>query len=129
MRVQKFLSRAGVASRREAESLMLAGRVRVNGKVVTELGTKLDPTSDRVELDGRGVEISAPRWIVLHKPSGYLTTARDIRGRRTVYDLLPEDAAGLRYVGRLDRDEHAGPSGECRGCVGDRCAVKIELPN
>jgi pseudouridine synthase len=104
MRIQKYLSRAGVASRREAERLMVTGRIRVNGRVVTELGARVDPEADRVELDGRVVEVAEPRWIAFHKPLGVLTTRRDPHGGTTVYDLLPDDAEGLRYVGRLDKD-------------------------
>lgn len=104
IRIQKYLSRAGVASRREAERLMLAGRVRVNGTVVTELGSRVDPGTDRVELDGKVVGIPDPRWIAFHKPLGVLTTRRDPHGGTTVYDVLPDDARGLRYVGRLDKD-------------------------
>jgi 23S rRNA pseudouridine2605 synthase len=104
--VQKLLSRAGVASRRDAEELMRRGRVRVNGVVVTTLGTRVVPGKDRVEVDGEPVRIPDVRWIMLHKPAGTLTTTRDPRGRRTVYDLLPPDLAdlGLSYVGRLDAD-------------------------
>jgi 23S rRNA pseudouridine2605 synthase len=104
VRIQKVLSRAGVASRREAEALMAKGRVRVNGRVVTALGTRVDPERDVVELDGRRVRVAAIRWILLHKPGGTLTSRRDARGRRTVYDLLPDDLQGLRYLGRLDRE-------------------------
>lgn len=104
MRLQKYLSRAGASSRREGERLILAGRVRVNGEVVRELGTRVDPDHDRVELDGREVVVQASRWIALHKPPGVLTTARDPGGDPIVYDLLPADAGGLRYVGRLDRE-------------------------
>jgi len=104
VRLQKFLSRAGASSRREGERLIEAGRVRVNGEVVTELGTRIDPEQDRVELDGRPVELSRPRWILLHKPAGVLTTADDPGGGPIVYDLLPDDAGALRYVGRLDRE-------------------------
>jgi len=102
MRLQKYLSRAGAASRRQAEHLIEGGRVQVNGEVVTVLGSRVDPERDQVALDGRPVELLAPRFIVLHKPPGVLTTERDMRGRRTVYDVLPEDMVGLRYVGRLD---------------------------
>ncbi|MGH7481415.1 MAG: pseudouridine synthase, partial [Longimicrobiales bacterium] len=102
MRLQRFLSRAEVASRRRAESMILAGRVRVNGRVVTELGTRVDPTIDRVQVDDREVRIGAPVWIALHKPRGYVTTRDDPRGRRTVYDLLPPEYHGLFHVGRLD---------------------------
>ncbi|MEX0979993.1 MAG: pseudouridine synthase [Gemmatimonadota bacterium] len=103
VRLQKFLSRAGVASRRVSEGLMEAGRVKVNGTVVTELGTRVDPDRDTVEVDGTRVGMAAPRWILFHKPRGCLTTRTDPGGSPTVYDLLPEDARGLRYVGRLDR--------------------------
>jgi 23S rRNA pseudouridine2605 synthase len=104
MRLQKFLSRAGVASRREAERMIVAGRVRVNGTEARELGTRVHPDTDRVELDGRAVGLVRTRWIALNKPRGVLTTLRDPEGRPTVYGLLPAEARGLRYVGRLDRD-------------------------
>lgn len=104
MRLQKFLSRAGRASRREAERLMQAGRVRVNGEVASELGLRVDPDRDRVELDGEVVSIPGPRWIVFNKPAGVLTTRRDPHGGRTIYDALPSELSTLRYVGRLDRD-------------------------
>jgi 23S rRNA pseudouridine2605 synthase len=83
---------------------MAQGRVRVNGKVVTTLGTRVDPARDVVELDGRRVRAAPSRWVLLHKPVGTLTSRRDVRGRRTVYDLLPAELHGLRYLGRLDRD-------------------------
>lgn len=104
VRIQKFLSRAGVASRRGAEELMVQGRVRVNGQVVTELGSRIVPGRDRVEVDGRPVEVAPFRWILFHKPSGLLTTADDPQGRPTVYDHLPDEHRGLAYVGRLDMD-------------------------
>mgnify|MGYP001817834740 FL=1 len=104
MRLQKYLSRAGASSRREGERLIEAGRVRVNGVAVTRLGTRVDPAKDRVELDGRALELPGFRWILLHKPSGVLTTASDPGRGRTVYDLLPKEFGSLRYVGRLDRD-------------------------
>jgi 23S rRNA pseudouridine2605 synthase len=103
MRLQKFLSRAGVASRRAGEDLIRAGRVRVNGAVVTELGTRVG-AGDRVEVDGRRVVLEAPRWVMLHKPAGHVTTRSDPQGRPTVYDLLPAELAGLYHVGRLDQD-------------------------
>ena len=104
MRLQKFISRAGIASRRTAERLIVAGRVRVNGRVVTELGTRVDPAADRVEVDGTAVQPEVVRWILLHKPPGVLTTRRDPGGGAVVYDLLPAEMSSLRYVGRLDRD-------------------------
>ena len=102
MRLQKFLSRAGVASRRASEELIREGRIRVNGEVVTELGTKVDPKRDRVEADGKPVRLSAPVWIALNKPPGYVSTRSDPQGRPTIYDLVPERFAGLFHVGRLD---------------------------
>lgn len=83
---------------------MLEGRVRVNGEVVTELGTRIDPESDTVEVDGSAVRRPPIRWILFHKPRGCLTTKDDPHGRTTVYDVLPNDVRGLRYVGRLDQD-------------------------
>ena len=104
MRLQKFLASAGVASRRKAEELIQAGRVSVNGRIVTELGTKVDPASDAVTVDGRRVESAEPVWIVLHKPRRYMSTRDDPEGRPTIYDLLPDSLQSLFYVGRLDYD-------------------------
>ena len=102
MRIQKFLSRAGVASRRKAEVMVLEGRVRVNGSVLTELGTSVDPTLDQVDVDGNAVRLPEARWIRFHKPAGVLCTSVDTHGRRTIYDVLPDEYSSLRYVGRLD---------------------------
>jgi pseudouridine synthase len=104
IRLQKFLSRAGVASRRAAEELIRAGRVRVNGAAVTELGVKVEPEHDAVEVDGKPVRAAAATWIAVHKPRGVVSTRRDPEGRRTVYDVLPPRLRRLFYVGRLDRD-------------------------
>ncbi|MDX1674117.1 MAG: pseudouridine synthase [Longimicrobiales bacterium] len=103
MRLQKYLSRAGVASRRAAEQMIRDGRVRVNGEVVREMGVTVEP-DDRVVVDGRPVSPEPPLWVALHKPPGYVTTRDDPQGRPTVYDLLPERFAGLFHVGRLDLD-------------------------
>lgn len=105
MRLQRFLARAGVASRRGSEDLMTAGRVRVNGRVVSELGARVDPLVDVVEVDDRVVTLaSKPTYLVLNKPSGYVTTMSDPQGRPTVAELVPREPAGLFPVGRLDRD-------------------------
>jgi 23S rRNA pseudouridine2605 synthase len=101
MRLQAFLARAGIASRRASEDLIRAGRVRVNGEVA-ELGAKVTPGQDRVELNGELVERNRLEWIALHKPAGYVTTREDPQGRRTVYDLLPTELHALFHVGRLD---------------------------
>ena len=92
-RLQKTLARAGVASRRAAEQLIVAGRVRVNEKVVTALGTKVNPEKDVVRVDGRRVQVTTPAaqemvYFLLNKPPGVLTTTKDDRGRRTVMDLV-----------------------------------------
>nr|WP_049777735.1 pseudouridine synthase [Coriobacterium glomerans] len=106
MRLQRFLARAGVASRRGSEHLMSAGRVRVNGLVASELGTKVDVGADRVEVDGIEVVFGAPPvYIVLNKPAGYLTTMSDPAGRPCVAELVPiRRFPGLFPVGRLDKD-------------------------
>lgn len=100
MRLQRALARAGVASRREAERLIEAGKVRVDGKPAT-LGMKVDPARQRITLGRRVVTLQERRWLAFHKPLGIVTTASDEQGRRTVFDFLP-DSAGLTYVGRLD---------------------------
>lgn len=105
-RLQKLLSRAGVASRRAGEELILGGHVTVNGRVVNELGAKADPAKDHVKVDGKLLRFpSAHRYVLLNKPRGFLTTRDDPQRRPTVYALL-----GLRVkervvpVGRLDFD-------------------------
>lgn len=106
-RLARFLAHAGVASRRHAEDLIAAGRVKVNGEVITAQGTRIDPEHDVVLVDGKAVQAAqAHVYILLHKPSGYVTTAHDPQGRPTVLDLLPSDVRALRVypVGRLDRD-------------------------
>ena len=104
VRLQKVIAAAGIASRRKAEELIQAGRVRVNGKVVRELGVKVDPEKDIIEVDGR--RIRPPRghvYILLHKPRGVLSTTSDPFGRPTVVDLVPTDRR-VFPVGRLDAD-------------------------
>lgn len=107
-RIQKALAQAGVCSRREAERLILARRVRVNGETVQTLGLKVDPTRDRIEVDGQPVEwerAEEPRlYLALHKPVGVVSTARDPQGRPTVIDLLTGIEERVYPVGRLDRD-------------------------
>ena len=100
MRLQRALARAGVASRRAAETLIREGKVRVDGKVA-ELGSKVDPARQKITVRGRRVQLADRRWLAFHKPLGVVTTASDDAGRRTVFEFLP-DAAGLTYVGRLD---------------------------
>ncbi len=104
VRLQKFLADAGIASRRKAETLITGGRVRVNGAVVRELGTRVVPGKDRVQFDGEDVQTQASRWVAFYKPPGCLTTRSDPGGRPTIYDRLPQALRSLRYVGRLDMD-------------------------
>jgi 23S rRNA pseudouridine2605 synthase len=105
MRVQKFLSRAGVCSRRKAEEYMLDGRVKINGEVCRELGTKVDPDRDTVEVDGQMVTRDDNFiYILLNKPSQYITTLDDPKDRPTVADLLPAKMPRIWPVGRLDWD-------------------------
>jgi pseudouridine synthase len=102
-RLQKIIARAGLASRREAEEMILAGRIRLNGKVVTELGTKADPDRDHIKLDGKLITRSEdPRYILLYKPKEVMTTVDDPEGRKTVMDLLKGVRERVFPVGRLD---------------------------
>jgi 23S rRNA pseudouridine2605 synthase len=101
-RLQKVVARAGIASRRAAEDLILKGRVRVNGVIVSTLGTKVDPRADRIEVDGRRLVAEPPVYLVLHKPRGVVSTVRDPEGRKTVRDLVPGISERIFPVGRLD---------------------------
>jgi pseudouridine synthase len=106
-RLQKVLAHAGIASRRHAESLMRLGRVTVNGAVVSELGTRVDPLRDLVCVDGRAIRQAQPSLtVLLNKPAGPVTTVADPQGRQTVLDLLPLALRERRLypIGRLDRD-------------------------
>lgn len=105
-RLQKILARAGYGSRRAAEQLIVDGRVSVNGEPVTQLGVQCDPEADIIEVDSKPIELPEERiYLVMNKPRGVVTTARDPQRRRTVLELLPAGLAGRVFpVGRLDRD-------------------------
>lgn len=104
-RLQKLLARAGYGSRRACEALITAGRVRVNGRVVQELGAKADPARDRIEVDRKPLQLPGETvYLVLHKPRGVVTTARDEWGRRTVLDLIGPLGVRVFPVGRLDKE-------------------------
>lgn len=103
LRLQAYLARAGVASRRGSEELIRAGRVHVNGRRA-EIGMKVTPGRDEVEVDGEPVWLQRREWIALYKPKGYVSTRDDPSGRKTIYDLIPEELHHLFHVGRLDRD-------------------------
>lgn len=101
-RLHKVMAAAGIASRRKCEEIIQQGRVTVNGDVVRELGTKVDPQKDRVEVDGRPLRKQRTVIVAMNKPKGVVTTMRDERGRPTVSDLLPELDVVVKPVGRLD---------------------------
>ncbi|MFP3867505.1 MAG: pseudouridine synthase [Desulfobacteraceae bacterium] len=104
-RLQKFLSRAGLVSRREGEQLIRTGRVSVNGQVVTTLGTRIETETDEVRVDGQPVSVPGRlRTIMLNKPEGYVSTLKDPQGRRQVSDLLNGVQERLYPIGRLDYD-------------------------
>ena len=103
MRLQKFLSSAGVCSRRKGEELIVAGKVSVNGKTITELGTKIDPAQDLVEVEGQVIRLSQELiYIALNKPGDYVTSCRH-PGEKVVVDLV-DIAERIYPVGRLDKD-------------------------
>ncbi len=104
VRLQKFLADSGVASRRASESIILEGRVSVNGRVVQTLGTKVRPEQDTVELDGHPIKAKRKLYLAINKPPGFLCTRKDPEGRNTVFDLLPKEWSHLVSVGRLDRE-------------------------
>lgn len=105
VRLQKYLAQSGIASRRASEKIILQGRVKVNGKIVRELGTKVDPDIDKVEVDGalcrrRNNQI----YILLNKPAGVVTTVKDPQGRPTVIDMIKDAKERVFPVGRLDKE-------------------------
>ena len=105
IRLQKLLAQSGVASRRRCEELMLAGLVEVDGEVVTRLGTKVDPRTAVIRVDGKRLPPVSPNvYLVLNKPRGVVSTMSDPQGRRTLGDLVAERPERLFHVGRLDTD-------------------------
>lgn len=105
MRLQKFMAKCGVASRRKSEEIILRGRVEVNGKIVTELGFKVDEYKDKVKINGETINLEQEKvYIMLNKPTGFVTTLSDEFGRKTVLDLIKEIDERVYPVGRLDAD-------------------------
>ena len=103
--MQKILAKAGIASRREAEKMMIEGRVMVNGKIIDTLGFKADPSKDHIKVDGKRLTRFEPKvTLLLNKPRGYLSTVKDPQGRPTVMDLLKKVKWRIYPVGRLDFD-------------------------
>jgi 23S rRNA pseudouridine2605 synthase len=104
-RIQKILAKAGIASRREAEGMILEGRVIVNGKVIDQLGFKADPAKDYIKVDGKRIpRFESKVTLLLNKPRGYLSTVTDPGGRATVMDLVTKVKGRVYPVGRLDFD-------------------------
>ena len=104
-RIQKILSQAGICSRREAEELIIEGRVKVNGHTVMELGEKADPEKDVIKVGNKVVRLDAKKvYILMNKPKGYITSAKDPEGRKTVMDLVGRLGHRVYPVGRLDYD-------------------------
>ncbi len=101
MRINRYLASAGIASRRKSEEYITSGRVMVNGKVETNLAFDV-ADNDEVKVDGNIVSLNDFYYIMLHKPKGYITTMKDEKGRKTVMDLIPEEYAGVKPIGRLD---------------------------
>ena len=103
-RLQKYMAQCGVASRRKCEEIILVGKVKVNGIVVNELGTKIDPEKDTVEFNNKVIKIEEKKvYIMLNKPEGYITSAKDEKGRKTVLDIVNVNER-IYPIGRLDYD-------------------------
>src|SRR4029079_17538778 len=102
VRLQRYLATAGVTARRKAEDLITAGRVKVNGKVVTVLGTKIDPEHDSISVDGEAVMALDHFYVLFNKPKACITAVTDDRGRPTVMDYLPNVPIPVQPVGRVD---------------------------
>ncbi|HLR20421.1 MAG TPA: pseudouridine synthase [Tissierellaceae bacterium] len=105
MRLQKFMAQCGVASRRKSESIILEGNVKINGRIVTKLGTKIDPKKDTVCVNNQIIKIESKNvYIMLNKPKGYVTTLKDEKCRKIVTDLISNINERIYPVGRLDKD-------------------------
>jgi 23S rRNA pseudouridine2605 synthase len=105
IKIASFLARAGVASRRAAEQIVLEGRVEVKGTVMRNVAERIDPAKDKIRVDGVGITVPSDHlYLMLNKPKGYITSAHDERGRPTVFDLLPRLGRRVFPVGRLDYD-------------------------
>lgn len=105
MRINKFLAKAGLGSRRSVEQLVLDGKIKVNGKIINKLSTKVEPNQDTVMYKGKTLSIPEKKiYIMLNKPPGYIVTADDPFDRKTVFELLPEFSIRIFPVGRLDKN-------------------------
>ena len=102
-RLNKYIASSGMCSRRDADLLIEQGKVNVNGKIVKELGFSISE-KDKVFIDGKLIHPQKHEYYKFYKPAGYITTADDEKGRKTIYDVLPENFKNLKPVGRLDKD-------------------------
>lgn len=103
VRLNKYIASCGITSRRGADELIKEGRVKVNGKVITEAGSSVT-AKDKVQVDNKPIAAENKIYIVFNKPPGYITTRSDEKGRKTIYENLPENLRTLRTAGRLDKD-------------------------
>lgn len=103
VRLNKYIAMSGKASRRKADELIEQGKVKVNGKIISELGY-LVSDKDKIVIDNELIKPEKKVYIKYYKPAGYITTVSDEKGRKTIYDILPEDIKDLKPVGRLDKD-------------------------
>lgn len=103
-RLQKYMARCGIASRRKCEEIILSGNVRVNGTIIKKLGIKINPEQDKVEYNGNIIKIEEKKvYIMLNKPEGYITSVKDEKGRKTIFDLVKVEER-IYPIGRLDFD-------------------------
>ncbi len=103
IRLNKYIASTGYCSRRKADEYILTGKVKVNGKLISELGFLINP-NDKVMLENKIIKPETLSYIRYYKPAGYITTSEDEKGRKTIYDILPEEVRHLKPVGRLDKD-------------------------
>jgi len=105
IRINRYIALCGLSSRREAEKLILSGRVKINGRIIKKLSIRINPKSDKVEVDGKIIEIQREKiYLMLNKPFGYICSRKDPMGRHTIYELLNGRYRNLFSIGRLDFD-------------------------
>lgn len=104
IRLNKAIADSGYCARRKADELIANGNVKVNGHIVTEMGTKVDPKKDRITIQGKPLPKSEKYYLLLHKPTGYVTSRRGGRTQKTIYELLPDECQAADPAGRLDQD-------------------------
>jgi pseudouridine synthase len=104
MRLNKYIADSGLCSRRKADELIEVGRVTVNRRVVSEFGFQINPEKDKVCVDGKPLFVATKLYLLFHKPTGIITTRSDEKGRKTIYDVLPEAFHSVDPAGRLDRE-------------------------